>query len=43
MKKLYFSFVALITFLENLLCAFGIIFCHSVYGNSDCKQVLAAL
>jgi len=26
MKKLYFSFVALITFLENLLCAFGIIF-----------------
>jgi C4-dicarboxylate transporter DctQ subunit len=26
MKKLYFSFVALITFVENLLCAFGIIF-----------------
>ncbi len=26
MKKLYFSFVGLLTFLENLLCASGIIF-----------------
>lgn len=26
MKKIYFSFVAVVTFLENLLCAFGVIF-----------------